>query len=365
MSEAGPALSAAELAQRIDGFWLRFREGEAALVRKPVREQVEEINEVLEACLDGLALEMSADDGDLQVELIATAHGNADNFPLLLDFVKRAPPLKHYTLSAFRARTESPDFPMRMDDFELATSDVLIGHLADEGRVGMEVMFARELPSDMQDHARNMAFIMLDHVLGEYDFAVKVGFVDFVDAFSDEVSASTPLDKFGPVLDSFWTNELGHTGLFPSGEHRWSVMTVVFGGGEDGDGDSEEAGEEDEEGEEGDKAIVAVNQSANAIAARPDLGHAIELRLPVEDHAALDRARELQEQIATRLELQHAGILSHTVVRNGRRLANYYVGDLPAALGVVDASLHGASFTGAELTHAFDPSWSKYFNFAG
>jgi hypothetical protein len=358
MSEAGPELSPTELAQRIDAFWLGFRQGEAELVRKPVREQVEEINEVLEQHMEGLALEMSADDGDQQVELIATAHGNTDTFPLLLDFVRRAPKLKHYSLTAFRARTESPDFPMRMDDFELATSDVLIGHVADEGRVGMEVMFARELPSDMQDHARNMTFIMLDHVLGEYDFAVKVGFVDFVEAFSDEVIASTPLDQFGAVLDKFWTDELGHTGLFPSGEHQWSVMTVVFG-------NDEEDGEDRDGDEEGDKAIVAVNQSANAVAARPDLGHAIELRLPVGDHAALDRAREMQEQIATRLELQHAGILSHTVVRNGQRLANYYVGDLPAALSVVDNSLRGASFTDVDLSNAFDPSWSKYFNFAG
>jgi hypothetical protein len=361
MSEAAPALSAAELAQRIDTFWLGFRAGEAELVRKPVREQVEEINEVLEQHLDGLALEMSADDGDQQVELIATAHGSTDTFPLLLDFVKRAPALKHYSLTAFRARSESPDFPMRMDDFELATSDVLIGHVADEGRVGIEIMFARELPSDMQDHARNMTFIMLDHVLGEYDFAVKVGFVDFVDEFSDEVIASTPLDKFGPVLDAFWTNELGHTGLFPSGEHQWSVMTVVFG---NNDGNDEEGEEDDEAGQEGDKAIVAVNQSANAVAARPDLGHAIELRLPVGDHAALDHAREIQEQIATRLELQHAGILSHTVVRNGQRLANYYVGDLPAALDVIDVSLRGAPFTDVDLSNAFDPSWSKYLHFA-
>ncbi|MEP6771852.1 MAG: DUF695 domain-containing protein, partial [Polaromonas sp.] len=152
-------------------------------------------------------------------------------------------------------------------------------------------------------------------------------------------------------------NELGHTGLFPSGEHQWSVMNVVFGNGEDGDGEEDDG--------TGDEAIVTVNQSANAVAARPDLGHAIELRLPVDDHAALDRAREVQEQIATRLELQHAGILSHTVVRNGWRLANYYVGDLPAALSVVDTSLRGTSFTDVELSNAFDPSWSKYFNFAG
>lgn len=348
MSEAVPELSVTELAQRIDTFWLGFLQGEAELVRKPVREQVEEINEILEASLDGLALEMSANDGDLQIDLIATAQGSKDRFPLLMDFVRRAPPLKHYTLSAFRARTEKPDFPIRMDDFELATSEVLIGHFADEGQVGIEVRFDRELPSDMQDHARNMAFIMLDHVLGEYDFAIKVGVVDFVDEFSGEVIQATPLHQFGAVMDSFWTGTLGHTGLFPSGEDNWTMLKVAF----ESDG-------------EGNHALVSVNNSANAVAARPDLGHAIELRLPAHDDATLDAARDLQDQIATRLEVQHAGILSHTVLRNGERTANYYVGDLPAALELMEASVRAASLADAELRSEFDPSWSKYFEFGG
>lgn len=348
MSQAVPELSAAELAQRIDAFWSGFLQGEAALVRKPVREQVEEINETLEASLDGIALEMSANDGDLEIDMIATAQGAKERFPLLMDFVKRAPALKHYKLSAFRTRTDQPDFPMRMDDFELATSDVLIGHFADEGQVGIEVMFGRELPSDMRDHARNMAFIMLDHVLGEYDFAIKVGVVDFVDEFSGEVLQSTPLHQFGAVMDSFWAGALGHTGLFPGGEDNWATLTVAF----EGDG-------------EGNHAIVSVNNSANAVAARPDLGHAVELRLPAHDHATLDSARELQDQIATRLEVQHAGILSHTVLRNGERMANYYVGDVPAALELIQSSVRKASLAGLELRNEFDPSWARYFEFAG
>lgn len=348
MSEAAPELSAAELAKRIDTFWLGFLQGEAELVQKPVREQVEEINEILEASLDGLALEMSANDGDLQIELIATAQGSKDRFPLLMDFVKRAPPLKHYTLRAFRSRTEEPDFPIRMNDFELATSELLIGHFADEGQVGIEVKFDRELPSDMQDHARNIAFIMLDHVLGEYDFAIKVGVVDFVDEFSAEVIQATPLHQFGAVMDSFWTGALGHTGLFPNGEDSWSTLTLAF----ESDG-------------EGNHAIVSVNDSANAVAARPDLGHAVELRLPAHGQATLDAARDLQDQIATRLELHHAGILSHTMLRNGVRMANYYVGDLPAALEMINASVQSASLADADLRSEFDPSWSKYFEFAG
>lgn len=350
-------LSPAESAQRIDAFWLVFQENESDLVKQPIRDQVEHINEILEEYLEGLALEMSADDGDLCIALIASAHGDTAVFALLLDFVKRAPPLRHYALSAFRARADSPDFPMRMDSFELATSDVLIGHFPDAGQVGLEIMFARELPSDMQDHARNMTFIMLDHVLGEYDFAVKVGRVSFVDAFSDQVVAATALHTFGAVFDAFWTGELGHTGLFPSGEHQWSVMEVVFGVDQDDDDN------DDDKAAHGRQAVVAVNQSANALAARPDLCHAIEWRLNASNHAELDSARERQEQMASRLELQHTGILSHTVVRNGQRLAHYYVGDVSAALRLFVSISHSAD-ADAALSDSFDPTWSEYFYFA-
>lgn len=348
MTEERTPLAPAELTRRIDAFWVAFRKGEAELIALPVLEQLEQVNETLEASIDGLVLEMSGDDGDDHVEMIASVHGDIEMFPLLLEFVARAPALRHYSLRAFRERTTKPDFPINMEDFELATTDILVGHYADEGRIGLELVFARELPGDMQDHARNMAFIMLDHVLGEYDFAVKVATVDFVEAFSDVVLDSTSLDRFGPVLDSFWSGELGHTGLFPVGEHRWGLMKVKFKGSADGE-----------------LGLVAVNRSANAVAARPDLGHAVGLRVPAADSAALDRARHLQDQIASRLELGHAGILSHSVMRDSRRLANYYVADLPAALELIQSGLREAGLEDTELTSAFDPAWSRYFDFAG
>ena len=336
-----------EPAQRIDAFWLAFRQIENDLIRQPVLDQVERVNGDLEHQFKDLALEMVGSDGDECIKLIASAHGNTESFPLLLEFVRRAPPLRHYTLSAFRTRTESPDFPIRMDDFELATTDVVIGHFADAGQVGLEIVFARELPVDVIDHARHIAFIMLDHVLGEYDFAVKVGPVDFVEAFSDAVVQTTSLDQFGAVFDRFWADTLGHTGAFPSGEHKWTLLTIDF---------------DDEQGK--DRAIVAVNDSANSIAARSDLGHLVCLRFHTPDSVALDLAREIQEQIAGRLEMRHEGILSHTMVRQGWRQANYYVGDVSVVRGLVEQSLRGSAHVEHELDDEFDPSWSKYFDFA-
>ena len=112
----------------------------------------------------------------------------------------------------------------------MSTSEVLVACGQDDGQAALEIRFGREIPSDYQDHARNMAFIMLDHVLGEYDFAVKVGAVDFVEEASDPLAPWVPLSQFVPVFDRYWVDTLGRTSDFPAGEHDWSGMTCRLAG---------------------------------------------------------------------------------------------------------------------------------------
>jgi len=234
----------ASASPEISAFWTEFAAAQPRLQALPLRERVEEANTVLERHLEGIALEMSGDDGDAVVDLIATAHGSVQNFPLLMQLVAAAPALAHYRLRAFRERARQPDFPIGMDGFELATSDVLVACSRDDGQAALEIRFGRDIPSDYQDHARNMAFIMLDHVLGEYDFAVKVGAVDFVEASHDAEAEWTPLSQLPPVFDRHWTDVLGRTGEFPQGEHDWAGMTLTFGqGDQDADEEDTEAGE--------------------------------------------------------------------------------------------------------------------------
>lgn len=340
-------------AASISAFWMEFSLSEVALKTLPLRERMERGNELLERHLKDLALEISGSDDDEVVDLIVTAHGRIDRFQLLNDLVAAAPSLRHHAVRAFRERTAQPDFPMRMDDFELSTSEVLITCGQDNGQAALEIRFGREIPQDYRDHARNMAFIMIDHVLGEYDFAVKVGAVDFVEESTDPAAKWTPLSGLQPIFDRYWSETLGRTGAFPTGERKWSVMTVTFG----------DSGE-DEAGELTDIATVTVNQSANAVAMRADLAYAFTLVLAVADRDELDAVRNLQDQAATLLELPQLGILAYTMIRDGRRKAVYYVGNeelakqalAPLLLRVKDASL--------EITVNFDPTWSDYFEFA-
>jgi len=357
---------AAPASPEITAFWAEFSAAQPTLQALPLLDRVEAANTILERHLEGLALEMSGGDDDAVVDLIATAHGSVDNFPLLMQLVAAAPALAHYRLRAFRERTTQPDFPIGMDGFELETSDVLVACGRDDGQAALEIRFGREIPSDYQDHARNMAFIMLDHVLGEYDFAVKVGAVDFVDVAQDPDAQWTPLSQLPAVFDRHWTDTLGRTGEFPQGEHDWAGMTLAFGQG--AQGSAEEGGERgsnsDSEDDPADTAIVMVNRSAQSIAMRADLAYAFELDLAVENRDELAAVQALQDQAATLLELPQLGILAYTMTRAGRRKAVYYVGDEQMARQALAPLLLRDEAASLELTTRFDPTWSGYFEFA-
>lgn len=343
----------------ITAFWRDFSDAQASLQAQPLRERVESANTLIERHLNGVALEMSGDDGDVVVDLIVTAHGLTENFPLLMQVVAAAPELQHYRVRAFRERTPQPDFPIGMDGFELATSEVLVALEQDGGQAALEIRFDRDIPGDYADHARNMAFIMLDHVLGEYDFAVKVGAVDFLDGPGDPQVQWIGLHQLPPVFDRYWIETLGRTSDFPGSEQEWSVMTLAFGGKGDEEGDGHEGA-----GLSEDIAIVSINRSANAVAMRADLTYALTLDLAMghrDDSAAV---QALHDQAATLLELPQLGIMAYTMTRAGRRKAVYYVGDERLAKQTLAPLLLRDEAESLELGISYDPAWSGYFEFA-
>jgi len=332
----------------IQAFWQAFLQAEDELKSLPLRERVERANEILASHVSGLALEVQGHERDAVHEITATAHGDVERFPLLLQLVAAAPPLKHHTLRAFRERTKNGEFGIGMGNFSLNTSDLLVACGEDDGRIALQIRFDVEVPDDMQDHAQQMAYILLDHVLGEYDFAVKVGAVEFTDEVPDLEAPWTPLERFAPVFDAHWRDVLGRTGDFPDGEYEWQGMTLQANNDDSDDN----------------TLVVTINRSANAVALRPDLVHALTLDLPVPDRDALSAAHALQDQAATVIELPRLGILALVVTRGGRRRAVYYVNDVDRAREVLAPLLAREGVAVDALEVDFDPTWSRYFEFA-
>jgi len=177
--------------------------------------------------------------------------------------------------------------------------------------------------------------------------------VDFVEESADPDAEWTPLSLLPPVFDRYWSETLGRTGDFPTGEHEWEGLTLAFAGSDD-----------QEAGESQDTAIVMVNRSANPVAMRADLAYALTLDLAVGDRGELQAVQDLHDQAATLLELPQLGILAYTMSRNGRRKAVYYVGDEQLAKQTLAPLLLRDEAASLEISTPFDPAWSGYFEFA-
>ena len=322
-------------------FWTALQARERELFAMPMRERMEALNELLSPSFSDLAAEVEGNAEDERFTLVLTAHGVVEQFEALLALVRSKPVLPRIDIVAFRRRT-GKGFGMRMDDFELASEDVLLRHSADQGQVALDIGFAKPIPMDMRDHARHMAFILLDHLLGEYDFAVKVGRVDFVEGEEAEGFEGLPLDDFAAVFDDFWRNELGHTGVFESGEGRWTLIT----------------GTHEVDGEEIPFAAQR-NDSANSLVGRADLGHCLSVSVAVPSKQDLERARAFEDQLSASLHRPEQGCRSIVLLEAEVRTVTFYVSDAPQALARAKAIAQDMDFE-ADFELEFDPAWDNY-----
>ena len=339
-------------AAQAQAFWREFASREAELAGLAPQQFVEQANALVERHAPGLGLELEQAAGAGLPLLVVTAHGNLDLFENVQALVRHAPPLPRWRLQAFRSRALGSDFSMGMDGFSLACSDVLVAHYDAGGSVGLELSFEKIIPQPMAEHARHMSFIMLDHVLGEWDFAVRVGPVEFVDAFSDEVEGAEPLSVFPAIFDAFVREQLGRSYEFPPADDDSWIMFEV---------------RRHDAAPDAPPDLLSLRASANALATRADLPYFLEWRLPFDSQQQLDQARAAHDALQAGLERLHTGLLAFTRVEGmGSRVAGFYVEDAAAATRLAHqlAARHAPGLD-EDISTMFDPAWQEYLALYG
>ncbi len=338
--------------EQMSAFWSDLGGKLSALEKLEPHEFVEQGNEVLQAHAPELALELEGKPGEKGTRLIITAHGNIAQFENVQALVRSAPRFDHYEVRGFRSRTLGSDFAMNMNDFQLSCSDVLVAHYDAGGVVGLELSFEKIVPEDMIEHARHMAFIMLDHVLGEWDFSVRVGPVEFVDGFSDEVAGAEPLSVFPPIFDAFQRDVLGRTYEFPREENdRWMSLEVRS---RDADDDAP-------------PTILSFHDGANALATRADLSHFLSWTFGFDSQESLDAVRDAQDALEAELQRQQRGVLAFSRMENmSTRTACFYVEDADYAMQLAQRlNAEHAPDAKGELRVEYDPSWREFLALYG
>ena len=327
-------------------FWAEFTAREKALAALPVREFVEQANELLDDEALGVAVEVLGDAGDEGRELIFTAHGDKEKFPLVNALVAMAPDLQCFSrVIGFRRRTSEPAFEIRMDDMTWSTSDYRVGLFKDGGLVGLEVLVDREVPQDMIDASQHAAFIMLDHIIGEYDFAVRVGAVDFVERFGVDESWVCALPELPRMFDRMWAESLGRTGLWPQ-KSTWSMLSIPADTGE------------------GVPLVVSINRSAGALATRADLAYRMDVAVEVFDNPTLQRAQDVQDLLRQGMESDRSSIMAASIMNRSEetRVCRFYVSEHGEKMAWADALCREHGFA-PKTDVIFDPSWDGYFEF--
>ena len=335
--------------QQAQAFWKAFSDRLPELEKLDGHAFVEQANDLLQEHAPGLAIELVGKAGTAGSGLVISAHGNTAQFENVQTLVRHAPQFENYAVAAFRSRTLGADFAMRMDDFELSCSDVLAGYYNAGGITGLELAFAKEIPQDMVSHAQHMAFIMLDHILGEWDFSVRVGPVEFVDAISSDLNGPVPLPQLPAAFDAFVRDVLGRSYEYPQeADGRWLSLEIR----------PRDAGEDDA------PDILSFHDSANAVATRADLSHFVEWRFPFESQEELDAVRDAQDALDAELARHQRGILVFSRVENmSSRVAAFYVDDAAYATALAEQlAARNAPGLQAELNVSYDPAWNEYLS---
>lgn len=346
--------------QKIAAFWRDFSNQLGGLEALGEHEFVDRGNEVLQKYAPGLSLEVEGKLKQAGSKLVISARGNTDQFESAQAIVRQAPPFDHYSVQAFRSRAQMDkggNFGMRMDGFELTCADIRVAYFNAGGITGLKLSFEKSIAPDMLEQAQHMTFIMLDHVLGEWDFSVRVGPIEFVDQESGDVPGDVPegvhgtalLSEFPPIFDAFIRNQLGRTYEFPQEDcDRWISLEVRAP-------DADEDGPPD---------TLIFHDGANAVATRADLPYFFEWRINFESQQELDGVRDAHDALDRQLSSQQRGILAFSRIEEMRsRVALYYVEDPESVMHLAQQlSQQHAPMHEPQMMVMFDPSWNEYLS---
>jgi hypothetical protein len=159
-------------------FWDWFQRNSDRLVRFEDDQEALflELNAELLRVHKGLTFEIGPLEGGKR-EFIVSADGVRAVFPAVQQLVAAAPAMPSWTVIAFRQR-KSLELVVAIDDVEVGAGDLWFSTVPDRGRLGLR-LYMRGLTGENRRVMQQVAIILLDCALGEYDVATKVGFIEF------------------------------------------------------------------------------------------------------------------------------------------------------------------------------------------
>lgn len=343
LAEQGDAGRLAQLRANARAFWADWQQEAPALRGLDAFSFVCAANAVLQRHCRHVLLELEgAADGADDACLVFSANGELAHFPQVQALLEAAP-AGGYCVRGFRRRAAGSgrELSVRMAGLSLDTADIWVRCTARRERVALEVAFAKYIDTRLLPHAQNMTFVLLDHVVGEWDAAVKIGTVDFVGDMADD---AVPLYRLPEQLDAFWRG-LGRSGRYP--QPAWQAAHYRA---------------EADEAAGRDALDWKRNEAAAALLGRADMAWCVSLSCRLELAGGAAAAEMLEQAFYAAAQERQNGIGTLVRTDTDRGVRTLYAVTAEPAVLLAKANVLCARFKTLQAVCAceYDPTWAHY-----
>jgi hypothetical protein len=201
-----PKTEKAAASSREAAFWTWFAKEEVRLANearaKDPRGAMMEISGHLEAIDPGAVGELAIQPDEMHPHtLVVSANGDTKAFPVVKKIVAAAPPLTKWKVVAFRQRREVGQ-SLQLDGFEAKQADFFFREAGRAGgKVNVEVL-VKGMNDGNQKIVQQAAFLMLDHLVGEYDVETKLAGISVKPLPEPQGDDVKPLSQLAGVVDA-------------------------------------------------------------------------------------------------------------------------------------------------------------------
>ncbi len=171
-----------------ENFWNWFNSNKNALeefIQDPERDYTiyHQLTDELQKFSELLYPEITINEKD-QFVLIITPNGITDGIEPTREIVAAAPAVNGWEIIRFRQPRD--EVSLEFDGVFYESSDIEIIPELDEARDKVNIiLFIRNMDKDPKNY-QTLAFLYMDHILGEFNSITKVGYIDFKHLDPDE-----------------------------------------------------------------------------------------------------------------------------------------------------------------------------------
>lgn len=166
----------------MDEFWSWFVANEAYVFHNIENEKTQgeifdNISMRLSNIDENLSFEFSPIHPDGTRELMISAEGITESFPAVIELIKRSPKINNWKFLAFRKRVEGDNFSIQYGEYDISYNDIFFRYSTANDQLGIELNIRN---FDESGEMKNAIYILLDGLLGEYDVAMKIDWIEWI-----------------------------------------------------------------------------------------------------------------------------------------------------------------------------------------